>query len=514
MARHTVRALLFAAGLAIFCGASLTAFAEGASARAVPESFADIIDPLTPAVVNISTTQSMGGAERGPELPQFPPGSPFEELFKDFFDRHRSDPHKPRKATSLGSGFIIDPSGYIVTNNHVISDADEINVILHDNTALKAKVVGKDAKTDVALLKVDTDRKLPSLSFGDSDKLRVGDWVLAIGNPFGLGGSVTAGIVSARARDIQSGPYDDFIQTDASINRGNSGGPLFNLAGEVVGVNAAIYSPSGGSVGIGFAIPSSMAKMVVADLKQYGRTRRGWLGVRIQSVTDEIAESLGVGKVQGALVASVSENGPAAKAGIKAGDVVVGFNGRGVEEMRRLPRMVAETAIGKTVDVSVLRAGKELKLKVTVGELEETEQATSGPDAGDKGKGMEKRSTPGHQKVAELGVTLSAINPATRDQYDLPDTAKGVVIVQVDSGSDAADKGLRPGDVIVEVNQTEVTTPADIAAQLDLAAKAGRKSVLLLVENEGGLRFVPLKINGKSEAKPDVKPEVKPEVKP
>lgn len=470
-----------------------------ALARGAPESFADLVDPLTPAVVNISTTQAVSGAERGPEMPHFPPGSPFEELFKDFFDRHRSDPQKSRKATSLGSGFIIDPSGYIVTNNHVIADADEINVILHDNTALKAKVIGKDAKTDVALLKVETDKKLPSVAFGDSDKLRVGDWVFAIGNPFGLGGSVTAGIVSARARDIQSGPYDDFIQTDASINRGNSGGPLFNLAGEVVGINAAIYSPSGGSVGIGFAIPSSMAKAVIADLRQYGRTRRGWLGVRIQSVTEEIAESLGVGKVQGALVASLTESGPAAKAGIKAGDVVVGFNGRGVEEMRRLPRMVAETAIGKTVDVTVLRAGKELKLKVTVGELEETGQASAEADSHDQGKGAEKRSPSGHHKVAALGLGLSPINSAAREQYDLPDAARGVVIVQVDAGGDATEKGLRPGDVIAEVNQKEVTAPADVSAQVEQAVKAGRKSVLLLVENEGGLRFVPLKLASKDE---------------
>lgn len=472
--------------------------AATAQARGIPESFADLAEALSPAVVNISTTQAVGNTERGPEIPQFPPGSPFEEFFKEFFDRHRPDQHKQRKATSLGSGFIVDPSGYVVTNNHVISDADEITVILHDNTALKAKVIGKDAKTDVALLKVETDKKLPAVSFGDSDKARVGDWVVAIGNPFGLGGSVTAGIISARARDIQSGPYDDFIQTDAAINRGNSGGPLFNLTGEVIGINAAIYTPSGGSVGIGFAVPSNMAKLVIGDLRQFGRTRRGWLGVRIQSVNEEIAESLGLSKAQGALVASISENGPAAVAGIKAGDVVVGFDGRGVEEMRRLPRMVAETPIGKTVDVTVYRDGKERKLKVTVGELAETEQAA----ATDKGKGpgegqTSEKTTANRHKVAPLGLSLASIAPDLRQQFDLPEAARGVVVVQVENGSDAADKGLRPGDVIVEMNQKEVTNPTDVTKQVDAAIKASRKSVLLLVENEGGLRFIALKL-GKS----------------
>ncbi|MEO5372765.1 MAG: DegQ family serine endoprotease [Alphaproteobacteria bacterium] len=479
---------------AIVLATTLVVVTAGAGARTAPESFADLAETLSPAVVNISTTQAVGGgADRGPEIPQFPPGSPFEEFFKEFFDRHRPDPQKPRKATSLGSGFIVDATGYVVTNNHVIADADEISVVLHDNTVLKAKVIGKDAKTDVALLKVETEKKLPAVSFGDSDKARVGDWVLAIGNPFGLGGSVTAGIISARARDIQSGPYDDFIQTDAAINRGNSGGPLFNLNGEVVGINAAIYTPSGGSVGIGFAVPSNMAKLVIQDLRQFGRTRRGWLGVRIQSVNDEIADSLGLAKAQGALVASVSDNGPAAQAGIKAGDVVVGFDGRGVEEMRRLPRMVAETAIGKTVDVTVYRDGKERKFKVTVGELAEEPTAT----ADTKGRGEDKktdRGGNGREKVGPLGLSVAAVGPELRQQFDLPAGARGVVVVQVDAGSDAAEKGLRPGDVIVEMNQREVTNPADVSKQVEAAVKANRKSVLLLVENEGGLRFIALKL--------------------
>ncbi|MFN3076827.1 MAG: DegQ family serine endoprotease [Alphaproteobacteria bacterium] len=477
---------------------ALTIPARRAEARAPLDSFADLAEALTPAVVNVSTTQAVSGTERGPELPQFPPGSPFEEFFKDFFDRRKQDHSRPRKATSLGSGFIIDPSGYVVTNNHVVSDAEEIHVTLHDNTVVKARIVGKDAKTDVALLKIDTDKKLPAVSFGDSDKARVGDWVLAIGNPFGLGGSVTQGIVSARARDIQAGPYDDFIQTDASINRGNSGGPLFNTSGEVIGINAAIYSPSGGSVGIGFAVPSNMAKMVIADLRQYGKTRRGWLGVRIQSVNEEIAESLGLSKVQGALVASISDTGPAAAAGIRAGDVVIGFDGRGVEEMRRLPRMVAETPIGKTVDVTVWRDGKERHFRVTVGELAETEQAKSDtPHDRNDGK-TERKTKTERQKVGALGLGVAPVNTQVREQFDLPENARGIVITQVDADSDAHDKGLRPGDLIVEVNQKEVTGPADLTHQVDLAVRASRKTVLLLVENENGLRFIALKLGGKS----------------
>ena len=279
----------------------LTALA--AHAGPAPDSFADLAERLLPSVVNISTTQTLKNPERAPDMPQFPPGSPFEEFFKDFMEKHggNNPDAAPRRATALGSGFIIDPSGLVVTNNHVIADADEITVILHDEQAFKAEIVGRDVKADLALLRIKTPNKLPAISLGNSDEMRVGDWVLAIGNPFGLGGTVTAGIVSARARDINAGPYDDFLQTDASINKGNSGGPLLNLKGEVIGINTAIFSPSGGSIGIGFAIPSNLAKPVIADLQKYGKTRRGWLGVRIQSVTDEIAENLGLKDQHGAL---------------------------------------------------------------------------------------------------------------------------------------------------------------------------------------------------------------------
>ncbi|MGE0714572.1 MAG: Do family serine endopeptidase, partial [Alphaproteobacteria bacterium] len=374
----------------VAAAAAATVWTATASARAAPESFADLAAKLLPAVVNVSTSQQTRGGSpqaerRRPEMPQVPPGSPFEDFFKEFFERNRPDAG-PRRQASLGSGFIIDASGLVVTNNHVIADADEITVILHDDTSLKAEIVGRDAKTDLALLRVKSSKPLPSVKWGDSDTARVGDWVLAIGNPFGLGGSVTAGILSARQRDINSGPYDDFIQTDASINRGNSGGPLFNMAGDVIGVNTAIFSPSGGSIGIGFSIPSALAKPVIQQLKDFGRTRRGWLGVRIQGVTDEIADSLGLGRPRGALIASTTDKGPAAEAGIQAGDVVLTFDGRDITDMRRLPRVVAETPINKRAKVVVWRKGKEMSFDVKVGELderEESEQVAALPRGGD-----------------------------------------------------------------------------------------------------------------------------------
>ncbi len=393
---------------------------------------------------------------------------------------------QPRKATSLGSGFIIDPAGYVVTNNHVIADADEITVIFHDDTRLKATVVGRDKRTDLAVLKVKTDKRLPSVQFGDSDASRVGDWVVAIGNPFGLGGTVTAGIVSARGRDINSGPYDDFIQTDASINRGNSGGPMFNLDGKVIGINTAIFSPSGGSVGIGFAIPSATAQPVIAQLIKHGQVRRGWLGVHIQAVTDEIAETLGLAKSSGALVASVIEGGPAEKGKIEAGDVILKFDGKTVSAMRKLPRIVAETEVGKTVDVLVWRNNEEITLGVAVGELEEPEVEVAAKTS--KGGSAKTRT------VKALGLTLSRVTEALKGRYKLDKTVKGVVVTEVREDGPAAEKGIRAGDVIVEVSQEEVVSPAKVAEKVKEAKKAGRKSVLLLLEGQGGLRFVALRI--------------------
>jgi serine protease Do len=461
--------------------AALTA-AGAAHARPAPESFADLADKLLPGVVNVSTTQKVekGGADD--ELDQF---------FKEFFDK-QSKPSQQRRAMSLGSGFIIDPAGYIVTNNHVIADAEAIKVRLHDDTELDAKVVGRDDKTDLALLKVESKIPLQALKWGDSDKTRIGDWVLAIGNPFGLGGSVTAGILSARQRDINAGPYDDFLQTDASINKGNSGGPLFNVDGEVIGIDTAIFSPSGGSVGIGFAIPSNLARNVIEQLKGYGHARRGWLGVRIQSVTDELAEGLHLQGNKGALIANVTDGGPAAKAGIEQGDVVIRFDGKQVDEMRKLPRMVAETPIEKEVEVVVWRKGKEMTFKVTLGELDETEVAAASATTTETPKPSPKPKT---GKVELLGMTLSEITPALKKQYELADDSAGVVVTEVKSDSAASEKGLTAGDLIVEVDQKSVAKPDDIDKQIKEAKTNGYRVVTLLVFRSGDYRWVALRID-------------------
>jgi serine protease Do len=496
----------------VFLMATLLPFA--ASAKAGPDGFADLAQKLLPAVVNISSTQTIkpdrsgggggpgnsggggGGGNRqtpGPDVPQFPPGSPFEEFFKDFLDRNQRQGQgqqqaQPRQQTSLGSGFIVDAGGLVVTNNHVIDDADDITVTLQDDTNFKAEVVGRDTKTDLALLRIKSSKPLPAVKFGDSDQTRVGDWVLAIGNPFGLGGSVTAGILSARAREINAGPYDDFLQTDASINRGNSGGPMFNMNGEVIGINTAIYSPSGGSIGIGFAIPANLAKPVIDQIKQFGHPRRGWLGVNIQSVSDEIAESLGLDKPRGALIASVHDSGPAQKAGIQPGDVVLTFDGKEVTDMRHLPRIVAETPIDKVAKVTVWRKRKEVTLDVKVGELKEEPQTAALP-------AKDKPPTPPTETVKTLGLSLADLTPELRDRFGLADDAAGVVVTDIDTGGPAADKGVRAGDVVVEVAQDSVKTTAQILAKIDEAKKAGRKSVLLLVDRQGDLRFVAVKLD-------------------
>ncbi|MDJ0948639.1 MAG: DegQ family serine endoprotease [Alphaproteobacteria bacterium] len=460
-----------------------------AQARPAPESFADLAEELVPSVVNISTTQVRRMSENAPEMPQFPPGSPFEDFFRDFFERQRRE-GTPRRSTSLGSGFVIDSNGYIVTNNHVIEGADEVRVNFHDNTTATAEVIGRDPKTDLALLKVKTKKKLKPVRWGNSDRIRVGDWVLAIGNPFGFGGTVTAGIVSARQRDINAGPYDDFIQTDASINRGNSGGPLFDLDGAVVGINTAIISPSGGSIGIGFAVPSTLARSVIDQLRKYGRTRRGWLGVRIQTVTDEIAESLGLKEAAGALVASVSEGGPAERAGIKQGDVILELDGKDIPEMRKLPRIVAETEINKQVGVVLWRDGKRKNVKVKIGELEETEaQQASATDNGGSGGS-------GRGSVQTLGLTLSTITEDLRSNYGLDEEVRGVIVTGVRADSLAAEKGLREGDVIVEAGQKEVSQPEQVRDRVQAAKKEGSKSILLLVQRGSEPpRFLALRID-------------------
>jgi serine protease Do len=477
------------AGLLLVASLLLTVPTGSAAARG-PDGFADLAEKLLPAVVNISSTQvSHERAQRGPEIPQFPPGSPFEEFFRDFLDRNRPDA-PPRRVTSLGSGFVIDPSGYVVTNNHVIEDADEITVILQDNTNLKAKLVGKDTKTDVALLKVETDKPLPAVKWGNSDKARVGDWIIAIGNPFGLGGTVTAGIISARARDINSGPYDDYLQTDASINRGNSGGPMFNLDGEVIGINTAIFSPSGGSIGIGFAIPSSLARNVVDQLRQFGVTKRGWLGVRIQTVTDDIAENLGLPKAKGALVAGVTDGGPAAKGGIQPGDVITAFDGKDVPDMKRLPRIVAETPIDKEATVDVWRKGKSTHLKVKVGELKDEE-------AEDKSGGTPAPEAQPRETATVLGLTLSALTDQLRDRYKIDPSVKGVIITQIAPDSPARGQGLNAGDVILEATSKKVSSPKEVVAAVNEAKSKKRKSVLLMVEGQNGQSFVVLPLEKK-----------------
>ena len=458
-----------------------------AEARGAPDSFADLAERLLPAVVNISTTQKVAG--RAEDVPQFdfPPGSPFREFFDQFQRRRRDSPQ--RRGTSLGSGFIIDETGYIVTNNHVIEGADQITVVLQNERKLEAKLIGRDPKTDLALLKVKADKPLPHVPFGKSDKARVGDWVLAIGNPLGLGGSVTAGIISARGRDIRSGPYDDYIQTDAPINRGNSGGPLFNIKGEVIGINTAILSPSGGSIGIGFSVPAQLAVGVIDQLRKYGSTRRGWLGVQIQAVTIEIAESLSLKKARGALVAGVVKKSPAESAGFKTGDVILKFDGRHVSESRKLPRMVAETDVGKKVPVIVWRNGSHQTLSVQLGELEKVDQASLSTSSKAAPKGKK-----GGQKFKELGLTLAPLTQELAKRFELEKQAGGVVVTAVDGDSNASEKGLRPGDVIVEINQEKIKTTADISAQVEKAQKAGRRSVLLLVNQSGDLRFLALRL--------------------
>jgi serine protease Do len=463
-----------------------------------PLSFADLSEKLSPAVVNISSTQKTTQPQQ-PEIPdlQFPPGSPFEDFFKDFMQKQQGFPGEQQSEvpmTSLGSGFIIDAKkGLIVTNNHVVKDADEVRVTLVDNTILDAEIIGKDEKTDMAVLKVKNPKKhkLTEVSFGNSDEMRVGDWVLAIGNPFGLGGTVTQGIISARKRDINAGPYDDFLQTDASINRGNSGGPMFNLKGEVIGVNTAIYSPSGGSVGIGFAVPSNLAKPVVMQLAEFGKTRRGWLGVKIQTVTDEIADGLGLKNVSGALIASVTPKGPAEKADIKAGDVIIEFNGQKLDAMRQLPRIVAETPIGKEAEVKIIRDGKEISRTVKVGELEKAEtdglvEKASGDTDGQPAKGTE---------LSDLDITINNISPLLRETYNIPEDVTGVVVTSIKTTSDAAQKGLAIGDVIIEVNQEAVKDTASVEKIVGAVKAEGKQSVLMLVDNQGqgDVRFVAIK---------------------
>ncbi len=449
-----------------------------AAARPAPDSFADLANKLLPTVVNIATSQTLKAPPRS-AMPQLPPGSPLEDLFKNFLGPKQG---QPRHVTSLGSGFIIDPSGYIVTNNHVIEDSDQVTVTLNDGTSLPAKIVGRDVKTDLAVLKVSPQKPLPATRFGDSEKARIGDWVIAIGDPFGIGSTVTAGIVSARNRNINAGPYDDFIQTDAPINRGNSGGPLFNMDGDVIGINSQIYTPSGGSVGIGFAIPANLAREVTNQLRKFGIARRGWIGVRIQQLTSEIAEGMGLGNAKGALVADVTHGGPSDKAGLVNGDLVTGFDGKPVADDRALPRIVADTPIGKTVNIDVLRKGKKQTLHITVLKLADDKT----PDKPVKAPPRIKNQP----KLAQLGLTLGPLDGGARAKFKIAGKIQGVMVTAVDGP--AAEKNVRPGDVIVEVGGQIVKTPQDVAKKVDADAKAGKKVALILVNRGGDLTYVGL----------------------
>ncbi|MFB9947228.1 Do family serine endopeptidase [Rhizobium puerariae] len=477
----------------------------GPATAAGPSSIADLAEGLLDAVVNISTSQSVKDQGAGPQ-PQIQEGSPFQEFFEDFFDGPGNQ-NSNQKVSSLGSGFVIDPSGFVVTNNHVIEGADDIEVIFPNGSKLKARLVGTDTKTDLSVLKVEPKAPLKAVRFGDSRRMRIGDWVMAIGNPFGLGGSVTLGIISARGRNINAGPYDNFIQTDAAINKGNSGGPLFNMRGEVIGINTAIISPSGGSIGIGFAVPTELAENIVHQLTEFGETRRGWLGVRIQPVTDDVASSLGLDRARGALVSGVVNGGPIRNGEIKAGDVVLSFDGQPVNEMRDLPRIVAESPVGKEVDVVILRDGKEQTVKVTLGRLEDSaepeddaDQPTLPEGQGQGNDTAPDNGAPGDQNgavdqgpAATFGMTLATLDEERRKSFSIAESVEGVVITAVEPNSPAAQKGLKPGEVVVEVGQDFVESPADVVKRINLLKSEGRRNAhVMIADPSGNLRFVAL----------------------
>lgn len=455
---------------------------EGTSAKFETVSFADVVERVSPAVVNIQVTQ-----KATPELRQMN-GAP--NNMREFFEHNygnrqgygdkRSQRQVPARV-GAGSGFVIDAEGHIVTNEHVIHDAEKITVTFKDGTTAEAKLIGHDEKTDLALIKIDMDEPVPYVAFGDSESVRVGEWVVTVGNPFGLGHSVNVGIVSARGRTIGAGPYDDFLQIDAQINRGNSGGPAFDANGQVIGVNAAIFSPNGGNVGIGFAIPSELAKAVIDDLKSDGVVERGWLGVNIQSLTDDIANSLGLGSSEGVLISNVRPDGPAAKAGMQIGDVILDVNGEKIETLRELPRVIAETEPGSDAEIKVWRNGDTTVVDVEIGLLPEARKVAAA-------------SKVENAKENRVGLSLKSLDPETAKGLGLPESTSGVVIVGIEPGSPAAETELRPGDVLTKANGTAVETPGDLKNQISSARQAGKKSVLALVKRGDNQRFVVIPI--------------------
>ncbi len=475
------KSLLQAVWLTMLATAVL--LAQALSAQARPDSFADLSDQVSNAVVNITTSTTV--AARGGPAPVVPEGSPFEDFFREFNDRNQGGQGRPpRRSQALGSGFVISEDGFIVTNNHVIEGADEILIEFFSGEELPATLVGTDPNTDIALLKVEADDALSFVPFGDSDVMRVGDWVMAMGNPLGQGFSVSAGIISARNREL-SGTYDDYLQTDAAINRGNSGGPLFNMNGEVIGVNTAILSPNGGSIGIGFSMASNVVTKVVDQLREFGETRRGWLGVRIQDVNEELAEALGLESTNGALVTDVPA-GPAADAGMQQGDVILSFDGVDVEDTRGLVREVGNAEVGKAVRVVVFRDEGTQTLLVTLGRRETAEGG---------GEPMEKPEVEETQTADILGMTLSGLSDDIRGQMGLPENAEGLVIMSLDPEGAAVAKGLQIGDVITEAGQQQIRTIADFEARIQDARDAGRKSLLMLVRRGGDPRFVAVPLN-------------------
>ncbi|HVA35254.1 MAG TPA: DegQ family serine endoprotease [Stellaceae bacterium] len=498
-----LRKLAFAGALSgALVGAPLALARADQPAIVQMPSFAPMVKKVLPAVVNISVIEKSdvansddGGQDLGPNTNPFQgfPPSPFDEFLRRFFQQQQRQFHQAPvpegQRVALGSGFIIDPTGYVVTNNHVVEDASKVTVILQDNSRHPAKVIGRDPKTDLALIKFESKEPLPYVTWGDSDAAQVGDWVLAVGNPFGLGGTVSPGVISARGRDIHAGPYDDFLQVDASINRGNSGGPDFNLDGQVIGINTAIYSPNGGSVGIGFAIPSSLAKPIIEQLRARGKVERGWLGVQIQSVTPDIAKGLGLAKPEGALVADVTKGSPAESAGMKQGDVVLNYQGHDIARVRDLPIAVAETPIGQAAALKVWRNGKPLTLQVKIGEMPEKQAQVATTEQ------------PQHGNSAEMGLKLSSLTPELRRRARVPKEVRGVIVTEVAPNSPLGAIGVQPGDVIVSINRKPVTTPHEAVHELALAQKekGANKTLLLLLNRHGVNEYVALSVQNGAE---------------